>query len=309
MLANNITDLIGNTPLVRISNISDELGVNIYLKMESLNPMSSVKDRLGLALIQDAEKKGLIKPDTLIVEPTSGNTGIGLAFVCAQRGYKLALTMPESMSMERRRILKALGATLHLTPASEGMVGAIDKAKALVEETENSLTINQFANEANPDWHEETTGPEIYNDLNGNLAAFVAGVGTGGTFTGVARFMKKKNPKIQTVAVEPEGSAVLSGNPPGSHKIQGIGAGFIPDVMDISVMDRVITVNGEEAGAMSRRLAREEGIFLGISGGGNVLAAMELAKDIEFMGKTIVTVACDSGERYLSTWLYQEEEN
>lgn len=308
MIADNMTELIGNTPMLRIKSISEEAGASIYLKLESFNPMSSVKDRLGIAMVKDAEEKGLLGPKSLIVEPTSGNTGIALAFICAQRGYKLALTMPESMSMERRRILGALGARLHLTPAHEGMSGAIKKSQEIIAATKGALSLNQFENQANPAYHEATTGPEIYKDLEGELAAFVAGVGTGGTFTGVSRFLKRQNPQIHSVAVEPEGSAVISGHPPGPHKIQGIGAGFVPGVMDTSLIDDIITIEADEAGAMCRRLAREEGLFLGISSGGNVAAAMRVANQDEFQGRNIVTVACDTGERYLSTWLYQEEE-
>lgn len=308
MIANNITELIGNTPLVRLNKLSDSDGAEIYLKLESSNPMGSVKDRLGLAMIQDAEEKGLLGPESLIVEPTSGNTGISLAFICAQRGYRLALTMPESMSIERRRILTALGATLYLTPAHEGMSGAIQKAEELVKEIPGALSLKQFDNPVNPAFHEATTGPEIWQDLNGNIDVFVAGVGTGGTFTGVSRYLKKQNPAVKTVAVEPESSAVLSGRPAGPHKIQGIGAGFIPGVMDVDLMDEILTISAEEAGSVARRLAKEEGIFVGISAGGNVAAAMKLAAMNENKGKIIVTIGCDTGERYLSTWLYQEEE-
>ncbi|MDF1568579.1 MAG: cysteine synthase A [Spirochaetaceae bacterium] len=308
MIAKDITELIGKTPLVRLNALGKELGGVIYLKLESFNPMGSVKDRLGLAMIKDAEKKGILSPESLIVEPTSGNTGIALAFICAQRGYRLALTMPESMSVERRRILSALGATLHLTPAHEGMSGAIKRAKELVEETTGALSLMQFDNPANPDFHEATTGPEIWEDLDGDIDAFVAGVGTGGTFTGVTRFLKSKKPSITAMAVEPESSAVLSGRAPGPHKIQGIGAGFIPGIMQIDLIDEIATVTSDEAGGIARKLAKEEGIFLGISGGANVAAALRLAERDEFAGKNIVTVGCDTGERYLSTWLYQEEE-
>ncbi|OQX28494.1 MAG: cysteine synthase A [Spirochaeta sp. LUC14_002_19_P3] len=309
MIVQNITELIGRTPIVKVNGVSDEIGASIYLKLESANPLSSVKDRLGIAMIEDAERKGRLKPDSFIVEPTSGNTGIALAFICAQRGYRLALTMPESMSMERRRILRVFGAQLHLTPAQEGMTGAINKARELLENTPGALMLNQFENPANPAYHEGTTGPEIYNNFSGDIAAFVAGVGTGGTFTGVSRYLKNQNPKIYTVAVEPDSSAVLSGGTPGSHKIQGIGAGFIPKVMDTSLIDEVITVSAEEAGQTARRLAREEGLFIGISAGANVAAAMKLAAKDHFKNKNIVTVACDTGERYLSTWLFEEEES
>lgn len=308
MIANNVTELIGNTPLVRLNKLSGSGGATIFLKLESSNPMGSVKDRLGLAMILDAEEKGLLGSDSLIVEPTSGNTGIALAYICAQRGYRLALTMPESMSIERRRILTALGATLHLTPAHDGMSGAIRRAEELVEEIPGALSLKQFDNPVNPAFHEATTGPEIWRDLNGKIDVFVAGVGTGGTFTGVSRYLKKQKPAVKAVAVEPESSAVLSGRPAGPHKIQGIGAGFIPGVMDINLIDEIITVSADEAGRTARILAKEEGIFLGISAGGNVAAAMKLAALNDNKGKTIVTVGCDTGERYLSTWLYQEEE-
>ena len=308
MLAENITELIGNTPLLRLNKLSVAGGASIYLKLESFNPMSSVKDRLGIAMIRDAEEKNLLDSDSLIVEPTSGNTGIALAFICAQRGYKLALTMPESMSIERRRILTALGATLYLTPAQKGMSGALQKASELVKETPGALSLKQFDNPANPNYHEATTGPEIWKDLDGKLSVFVAAVGTGGTFTGISRYFKKQNPAVKTVALEPESSAVLSGRPAGAHKIQGIGAGFIPGVMDIDMADEIITVNSEQAGIISRRLAKEEGVFTGVSTGANVAAAMKLAERDEYRGKNIVTIGCDTGERYLSTWLYQEEE-
>jgi len=309
MIAGNITDLIGNTPLVRLNKLSPADGASIYLKIESFNPMGSVKDRLGIAMIKDAEEKNLLDSESLIIEPTSGNTGIALAFICAQRGYKLALTMPESMSMERRRILTALGATLYLTPADEGMNGALRKANELVEEIPGALSLKQFENPANPDYHEATTGPEIWQDLKGNIDIFVTGVGTGGTFTGVSRFLKSQNNKIKTIAMEPDSSAVLSGNPAGNHKIQGIGAGFIPEVMNTDLADEIITVSSEDAGVTARRLAREEGIFAGISTGGNVAAAVKLAERSENKGKIIVTIGCDTGERYLSTWLYRDEEN
>jgi len=308
MIAGNITELIGNTPLVRLDRFSPSDGTSIYLKLESFNPLSSVKDRLGIAMIRDAEEKELIGPETLIVESTSGNTGIALAFICAQRGYRLALTMPESMSVERRRILSALGAELYLTPAQDGMNGAINKARELLESIPGALSLKQFENPANPDYHETTTAPEIWKDLKGKVDVFVAGVGTGGTFTGISRFMKKQNPHIRTVAVEPGSSAVLSGRQPGSHRIQGIGAGFIPDVMDVNLADEIITVDADQAGAAARRLAKIEGIFSGISTGGNLAAALILAGRSEFRGKNIVTIECDTGERYLSTWLYNEEE-
>ena len=303
-----MTELIGRTPLVRLNTLPEDKGATIYLKLESFNPMGSVKDRLGLAMIVDAEKKGLLSTDSLIVEPTSGNTGIALAFICAQRGYRLALTMPESMSLERRRILTALGAELHLTPAHEGMNGAIRKAEEIVESTKGALSLRQFENPSNPAYHEATTGPEIWNDLDGDVAAFVAGVGTGGTFTGVSRFLKSKSSTVKTYPVEPITSAVLSGESSGPHKIQGIGPGFIPGVLETDLIDEVLKVDSEEAGSISRHLARKEGIFVGISAGANVLAALQLASRPEYNGKNIVTIGCDTGERYLSTWLFQEED-
>ncbi|MCG8453055.1 MAG: cysteine synthase A [Spirochaetales bacterium] len=308
MIVSDMTQLIGNTPIVKLNVLPAENSANIYLKLESMNPMGSVKDRLGLAMITDAENKGLLNKESLIVEPTSGNTGIALAFICAQRGYSLALTMPESMSLERRRILTALGAKLHLTPAHEGMSGAIRKADELVASVPGALSLRQFDNPANPAFHEATTGPEIWKDLDGQVDAFVAAVGTGGTFTGVSRYLKKQSADITTVAVEPSSSAVLSGQPAGPHKIQGIGAGFIPQIMNVELADEIITITAEEAGNTSRRLAKEEGIFVGISAGANVTAALKLASRPEFQGKNIVTVGCDTGERYLSTWLFQEED-
>ena len=309
MLAKNISELIGRTPIVRLNRVLAPGGGEIYLKLESFNPMGSVKDRIGLGMIQDAEERGLIGPDTLIVEPTSGNTGIALAFICAERGYKLALTMPESMSMERRRILTTLGATLHLTPAQEGMGGAIRRAKELIESSPSAIGLRQFDNPANPDFHERTTGPEIWQDLEGRVDILVDGVGTGGTITGATRYLRKKNPRLKAIAVEPESSPVLSGGKPGSHKIQGIGAGFVPGVMDTNLVDEIITINEEESGSTARRLAREEGIFVGISAGGNVAAALKIAARSENKGRVIVTIGCDTGERYLSTWLFQEDES
>ncbi|KGM43099.1 Cysteine synthase [Olavius algarvensis spirochete endosymbiont] len=309
MLAKNISELIGKTPLVKLNRVLAPGDTEIYLKLESFNPMGSVKDRIGLGMIQDAEEKGLIGPDTLVVEPTSGNTGIALAFICAQRGYKLALTMPESMSMERRRILTTLGATLHLTPAHEGMGGAIRRAEELIEKSPSAIGLRQFDNPANPNFHEKTTGPEIWQDLDGRVDILVAGVGTGGTITGATRYLRKKNPSLKAIAVEPVSSPVLSGGKPGPHKIQGIGAGFVPGVLDTKLVDEIVTVNEEEAGNIARRLSKEEGIFVGISAGGNVAAALKIAARNENKGKVIVTIGCDTGERYLSTWLFQESEN
>jgi len=309
MLANNISELIGKTPLVRLNRVLVPGGAEIYLKLESFNPMGSVKDRIGLGMIQDAEIRGLIGPETLIVEPTSGNTGIALAFICAQRGYRLALTMPESMSMERRRILSALGATLHLTPAHEGMKGAIRRAAELIENSPSAIGLRQFDNPANPDFHERTTGPEIWQDLDGKVDILVAGVGTGGTITGATRYLKKKNPRLEAIAVEPESSPVLSGGEPGPHRIQGIGAGFVPKVINLELVNEVLTINEEESADVARRLSKEEGIFVGISAGGNVAAALKIAARSENRSKIIVTIGCDTGERYLSTWLFQEDEN
>jgi cysteine synthase A len=300
----SIVDSVGRTPLVRIQRVLDGAKAKVLVKMESRNPLGSVKDRIAVAMVDDAEKQGKIQPGATLVEPTSGNTGIGLAFVAAAKGYKLVLTMPESMSIERRRLLAILGADVVLTPAGDGMPGAIKKAEELVRETPNSFMPSQFTNAANPSAHYHGTGPEIWRDTEGEVDIFVAGVGTGGTITGVGRYLKERNPEIQVIAVEPDGSPVLSGGSPGPHKIQGIGAGFIPEVLDQDLLDDVITLSSDEAGAMARRLAREEGILCGISAGGNVAAAIRLAKLPENAGKTIVTVICDTGERYLSTWLF-----
>jgi cysteine synthase A len=300
----SIVDSVGRTPLVRIQRVLDGAKAKVLVKMESRNPLGSVKDRIAVAMVDDAEKQGKIQPGATLVEPTSGNTGIGLAFVAAAKGYKLVLTMPESMSIERRRLLAILGADVVLTPAGDGMPGAIKKAEELVKETPNSFMPSQFTNDANPNAHYHGTGPEIWRDTEGEVDIFVAGVGTGGTITGVGRYLKERNPEIQVIAVEPDGSPVLSGGSPGPHKIQGIGAGFIPEVLDQDLLDDVITLSSDEAGAMARRLAREEGILCGISAGGNVAAAIRLAKLPENAGKTIVTVICDTGERYLSTWLF-----
>jgi cysteine synthase A len=301
-IAENITELVGNTPLVKLNKIGGE--ADILVKMEFFNPLGSVKDRIGKNMIVRAEEKGLIKEGTTLIEPTSGNTGIALAFVSAQRGYRLILTMPDSMSMERRKLLKFLGAELVLTPGSEGMGGAIRKAEELKGEIENSIILQQFENPANPEIHRLTTGPEIWEATGGKVDIFVAGVGTGGTVTGNGEFLKGKNPDIKVYAVEPDGSPVLSGGSPGPHKIQGIGAGFVPGTLNTEIYDGVLKISAEEAGETSRRLAREEGILTGISAGANVRAAEILASRPENKGKTIVTVACDTGERYLSTWLF-----
>jgi cysteine synthase len=300
----NLTETIGNTPLVRINKLNvgqaDVLG-----KMEFFNPCGSIKDRIGLAMIEDAEKQGRLNRHTVLVEPTSGNTGIGLALICAVRGYKLILVMPESMSIERRKLLKALGAEIVLTPASAGMSGAVAKAQELVSNTGNMIMLQQFDNPANPDIHRRTTAEEIWRDTDGKVDIFVAGVGTGGTITGVGQVLKKYKPSVKIVAVEPADSAVLSGGPPGPHKIQGIGAGFVPKVLDRSVIDEIICVKNEDAIETARQLAAKEGILAGISSGANVFAAVGLSKRTKNNGKTIVTIICDTGERYISTELFQ----
>jgi cysteine synthase A len=302
----DITKTVGNTPLIKLNRITDGLKATVAVKLESANPLGSVKDRIGIAMIEDAEEKGLIKPGSTLIEPTSGNTGIALAFTAAAKGYKLVLTMPESMSIERRRLLQVLGAELVLTPADAGMPGAISAAEKLVEENPDAIMLQQFDNPSNPAIHSSTTAEEIWADSDGKVDMFVAGVGTGGTLTGVATALKEKNSAIKAVAVEPEESPVISGGKPGAHKIQGIGAGFIPKNLHKDIVDDIVLVNGDAAGKMSKRLAREEGILCGISAGANVLAAVELAKRPENAGKLIVTVICDTGERYLSTWLFEE---
>ncbi len=301
----SIDELIGNTPLLRINGPSDETGTEILAKLESFNPYSNVKDRIGLSMIDAAEKDGLLGPDTVIVEPTSGNTGIALAFVAASRGYRLTLTMPDTMSVERRVLLAALGAELILTPGSEGMKGAIAKAYEIVEESENTFMPQQFENPANPEIHRTTTAVEIWNDTDGEVDIVVGGVGTGGTLTGVGEVIKKKKPEFKIIAVEPEDSAVLSGKPPGPHKIQGIGAGFIPAVLNMDVVDEIITVSNEDAFNTARDLAKDEGVLVGISSGAALHVAITVAKRGENKGKTIVVVLPDSGERYLSTDLFQ----
>lgn len=303
----NITETVGRTPLVKLNRVTKGLKATVLVKLESRNPLGSVKDRIGVAMIEDAEKKGLIKPGSRLVEPTSGNTGIALAFTAAAKGYKLTLTMPESMSIERRRLLQVLGAELVLTPAEGGMPGAIRAAEKLVEENPDSIMLQQFDNPSNPEIHRTTTAEEIWEDTDGNIDIFVAGVGTGGTLTGVGSALKAKKADLKAVAVEPEKSPVISGGKPGPHKIQGIGAGFIPNNLDMDVVDDIVKIEGEAAGVMSRRLAKEEGILCGISAGGNVCAAVELAKRPENEGKVIVTVICDTGERYLSTWLFEDK--
>ncbi|MFI4860668.1 MAG: cysteine synthase A [Phycisphaerales bacterium JB063] len=300
-----MTDTVGNTPLVKLNRVVPE-GANIFVKCEFFNPMASVKDRIGKAMIDAAERDGLINKDTHIVEPTSGNTGIALAFICAARGYKVTLTMPESMSLERRALLRALGAELVLTPAAEGMKGAIGKAAELVAAGDNAWMPQQFENPANPQAHYETTGPEIWNDLNGKVDILVSGVGTGGTISGAGKFLKEKNPDIQLIAVEPVDSPVISGGAPGPHKIQGIGAGFIPKNLDTDLVDAVETVTNDEAFNWSRRVSREEALFGGISTGANICAACNIASKPENAGKNIVTIGCSFGERYLSTPMFAD---
>lgn len=303
-IADNITQLIGRTPLVRLNSFSED-GAEVVAKVESFNPLGSAKDRVGFAMIEDAEKKGLLKKGATVIEPTSGNTGVGLAFTCAVKGYKLILTMPESMSAERRALLAALGAELVLTPASEGMSGAIRRADELAAETEGSFIPGQFVNPANPDVHERTTGPEIIADTDGKVDIFVSAVGTGGTITGVGRALKRHNPDIKIVAVEPYDSPVLSGGKAGPHKLQGIGAGFVPDILDTALIDEIITVKTEEAYAAARKSAGKEGVLVGISSGAALHAASLLAKRPENKGKRIVVLLPDTGERYLSTDLFK----
>jgi len=304
-IANSILELIGNTPLVRLNKVTEGIPATVLVKCEFFNPCGSVKDRAGFAMVAAAEAAGLIKSETVLIEPTSGNTGIALAFVASVKGYRLILTMPESMSLERRSLLKAFGAELELTPAHLGMKGAIERARELAETHPHSFIPFQFSNPANPEIHFKTTAEEIWRDTEGLVDILVAGVGTGGTISGVSRFIKSQKPGFKAVAVEPKDSPVLSGGQPGPHMIQGIGAGFVPDNYDASVVDEVITMSNEDAMEMARRLAKEEGLLLGVSAGANVAAALEVARRPENAGKTIVTVACDFGERYLSTTLFK----
>ncbi len=301
----NAAAAIGDTPMIRINNLVPEGGATVFAKCEFFQPLNSVKDRIGVAMIEAAERDGLINPDTHIIEPTSGNTGIALAFVCAAKGYRLTLTMPESLSVERRTLLRALGANLVLTPAEVGMPGAVKKAEELVAKESGAWIPQQFNNPANPEIHEKTTGPEIWEDSGGEIDARVAGVGTGGTLTGVARYLKSRNPDFKAIAVEPKNSPVIGGGQPGKHRIQGIGAGFIPGNLDTSLIDDVVTVDDEDAFTWAKRLAKEEGIMAGISSGANMWAAAQVAARPEFAGKRIVTIMCSLGERYLSTPLFQ----
>jgi len=305
-IARDSTELIGNTPLVRLNRITEGVKADVVAKLESFNPLSSVKDRIGVSMIVAAEEKGLIKKNTVLIEPTSGNTGIALAFVCAARGYKLVLTMPETMSIERRQLLSVLGARLVLTPGIEGMPGALRKAEQMAAENPNYLLLQQFKNTANPEIHRLTTAEEIWRDTDGRVDILVAGVGTGGTITGISDVLKKRKPGFKAIAVEPANSPLLSEGKSGPHKIQGIGAGFIPEILRIDLLDEIIKVTNEDAGITARRLAKDEGILAGISSGAATWAALEVARRIENQGKLIIVILPDTGERYLSTWLFQE---
>jgi cysteine synthase A len=306
-IANDITQLIGNTPLVWLRNMTEGLGARVAAKLEAFNPCGSVKDRIGASMIVAAEAEGMIKGNTVIVEPTSGNTGIALAMVCAARGYRLILTMPETMSVERRQLLSAFGAELVLTPGAEGMVGAVKRAEQMVADNANYFMPQQFKNPANPQVHRQTTAEEIWEHTGGEVDILVSGVGTGGTITGVAEVIKPRKPAFRAIAVEPADSPVLSGGNPGPHKIQGIGAGFVPEVLRTDMIDEIVTVTSDDAGNAARRLAKEEGILAGISSGAAAWAALEVAGRPENEGKLIVVVLPDTGERYLSTWLFQEQ--
>ncbi len=302
----SIADLVGDTPMLELQRLAQGCNGRVCVKLESHNPLGSVKDRIGLSMIRAAEDSGELKPGGALVEATSGNTGIALAYLGAARGYRVMLTMPDTMSIERRRLLSALGAELVLTPGPEGMSGAVTKAEELVRNTPAAVLMRQFQNPANPAMHEATTGEEILRDTGGRVDVFVAGVGTGGTITGVTRRLRKHNPELQAVAVEPDASPVLSGGSPGPHKIQGIGAGFVPEVLDTELLSEIMTVSVEDATETSRRLAKEEGILCGVSAGANVWAALQVARRESSKDKTIVTVICDTGERYLSTWLFEQ---
>lgn len=306
-IANSMTELVGNTPLVRLNRMTEGCLAEVVVKLEFYNPLSSIKDRIALNMIDEAERAGLIRPGTVIVEPTSGNTGVGLAFVCAVRGYHLILTMPESMSVERRMLLAAMGAELVLTPAAKGMAGAVAEAERILSSMEDAFMPGQFVNPANPAMHERTTAEELWRDTDGRIDALVAGVGTGGTITGVSRTLKRRKDGFLAVAVEPAASPLLSQGMAGPHKIQGIGANFVPEVLNRKVIDRIVTVTNEDAMATARALAREEGILAGISSGANVWAALQLAREPQMEGKLIAAIVCDTGERYLSTELFASQ--
>ena len=305
MIYDDITKTVGRTPLVRINNLTKGLHATVLAKLESFNPLACVKDRIGVAMIDAAERQSLIKKDTVIIEPTSGNTGIALAFVCAARGYKLILTMPETMSIERRQLLAILGAELVLTEGKKGMTGAVEKAEELARDMPNSFIPQQFKNPANPEIHRKTTAEEIWTDTGGKIDFFVAGIGTGGTITGVGEVLKARKPSVRIIGIEPEDSPVLAGGKPGAHKIQGIGAGFVPEILNRDILDEVIPVRHEDAGKIAQRLAKEEGILVGISSGAAMWTALEVAKRAGAAGKTVVALLPDTGERYLSTWLFQ----
>ena len=303
-IAENVTQLVGNTPLVKINKLTKGVGATIVAKLEYYNPCGSVKDRIGVSMIEDAEKTGTIDKDSILVEPTSGNTGIALAFVCAVKGYRLILTMPETMSAERKGMLRAFGAELVLTPGSQGMKGAIDKADEIIKKNPKAIMLQQFMNAANPEAHRKTTAEEIWRDTDGQVDAVVAGVGTGGTITGISEVLKARKPSFQAIAVEPEASPVLSGGQPGAHKIQGIGAGFVPDVLNTKIIDRIVKVSNDDAFRTARRMVQEEGIFCGISSGAAMWAALEIAGESEFKNKMIVVIVPSLGDRYLSTELF-----